>query len=601
MYKELIERYSTPQLSVYFVDGAYIRSHPEEFGEDAEEFTEDGHWLRYPWIPEHEEWIDTSNSDELPFILLHGLHEINAMIEMINALDSAPTSEQVEEIYDICHTDANVPEQEARHNPDQADSMIIAELNKLSSRSLESKMSRTKIATKKTLEIVYKTLRPTIIKADDKTGIIDMLIPMSTGTEDRSEEVILPSAWTKRLPEFKKRAILVSSHNYGDLRKQIGELLELKVDKEGLYAKPQYYINQGNDEADWGYKLASKGMAAYSVGFKPWDFEEGMAPDEPSITYTDCELLEISHVIVPCNQESIQGMRGKSKIMDSVLDDMQANLQDLNPPMTKGALPYHKTSLAPEDTTWDAGVEVKKAEISDLKAMCAWVGGDPENKSSYKLPHHKADGEHACVWKGVAAAAAVLQGGRGGADIDDVDAVKAHIAKHYGDFDKGDPPWKKDAQPPKKKLTQAQIRDEMDYLILAIDESGIAEETKDMADKLIKRITGGDTPVKIEQKAEDNIKIIRAACKEAIQECDKHHEGHSKTLKGIETKLDEMMKSTDIKVKCECEGCDVPECDCIGDECKDPTCDCKCHDEKRIRAIIERTVSKVVEKKIGGQ
>lgn len=113
----------------------------------------------------------------------------------------------------------------------------------------------------------------------------------------------------------------------------------------------------------------------------------------------------------------------------------------------KGAIPYHKTPLAPEGEKWDAGTEVKKAEVKDLKIMCAWFdSAKPDDKGSYKLPHHKGDGDHACVWNGVRAAAAVLMGARGGAQIGaDKAAVQAHIGKHYADFDKGDPPWKKEA------------------------------------------------------------------------------------------------------------------------------------------------------------
>jgi len=117
---------------------------------------------------------------------------------------------------------------------------------------------------KKSKEI-FKTFRTEVRAVDDKEGIIDMLIPMSTDSVDRANESIDPMGWKKSLPAFRKRAILVSSHSYNDLRKQIGELIEMEAVKEGLLAKPKYYINQGNEEADWGFKLASKGMAAYSV------------------------------------------------------------------------------------------------------------------------------------------------------------------------------------------------------------------------------------------------------------------------------------------------------------------------------------------------
>lgn len=115
----------------------------------------------------------------------------------------------------------------------------------------------------------------------------------------------------------------------------------------------------------------------------------------------------------------------------------------------KGAIRYKKTPLASEGIDWDAAREVALADVDDLKIMCAWVGDSPENKGNYKLPHHKASGGHACVWRAVASCAAILMGSRGGIDIPtgDVVGVKSHIASHYKDFDKGDPPWlRKDDQ-----------------------------------------------------------------------------------------------------------------------------------------------------------
>jgi HK97 family phage prohead protease len=159
---------------------------------------------------------------------------------------------------------------------------------------------------------------------------------------------------------------------------------------------------------------------------------------------------------------------------------------------TKGAIPYKKTPLAPEDAEWDAGKEVKEAEIDDLKVMCTWVGDDPENKTSYKLPHHKASGDHACVWRAVAAAGAVLMGARGGVNIPDSDlaAVRTHIAKHYADFDKGKPPWE-------KEISQAEIGDELDYIKSLIEKEGMNEEVLAQAWELtreIMRLAGDEIP-----------------------------------------------------------------------------------------------------------
>lgn len=110
----------------------------------------------------------------------------------------------------------------------------------------------------------------------------------------------------------------------------------------------------------------------------------------------------------------------------------------------KGAIPYKKTSLAPEGDAWDGPAEIADATPADLKIMCAWYDSEnPDVKGSYKLPHHKASG-HACVWKGVSAAMGAILGARGGVDIPEADKKKVynHLSKHYADFEKTPPEFK---------------------------------------------------------------------------------------------------------------------------------------------------------------
>ena len=180
---------------------------------------------------------------------------------------------------------------------------------------------------KKKPETIFRTFRTIVIKADDQDeGVIDILIPMSTASTDRHGESIDPKGWKKSLKEFKKRAILLSSHNYGSLQNQIGELLDLQVVEEGLLSRPKYYINQGNPEADWAYFLASKGMAAFSVGFIPIKWEDSDGKDgKPSRTFTEQELIEISQVTVPSNRDAIMGLQAKG-FDDPVISDIIAEV-----------------------------------------------------------------------------------------------------------------------------------------------------------------------------------------------------------------------------------------------------------------------------------
>jgi HK97 family phage prohead protease len=111
------------------------------------------------------------------------------------------------------------------------------------------------------------------------------------------------------------------------------------------------------------------------------------------------------------------------------------------------AIPYKHYPLDPPDAPWDAAAEVAKAGIDDLIIMCAWDDStNPTQKNGYKLPHHKADTYHTNL-KGVVAAGNAIMGARGGVEIPkyDLDAVKAHLQKHYHEFGKT-APWESKAE-----------------------------------------------------------------------------------------------------------------------------------------------------------
>jgi len=181
----------------------------------------------------------------------------------------------------------------------------------------------------------FKTFRVEC-KATEEDGVVDAFIPMSMSTRDRDEEVILPTAFEKTLPIFMKRPVLLSSHNYGSLQNQVGEFVDLKIKGKGLFAKPKYYINEGNPEADWAYKLAQHNMAAFSVGFIPKKAEEGKSDKDPRRTYTEVELLEISQVTVPSNRDAIQGLRSKAFGVEAALLDevLESDLIEKKPEET---------------------------------------------------------------------------------------------------------------------------------------------------------------------------------------------------------------------------------------------------------------------------
>ncbi len=308
--------------------------------------------------------------------------------------------------------------------------------------------------------MIYKTFRVDVKAVNEETGEVDMLIPMSTASIDRDGESINPLGWKKSLPAFKKRPVLLSSHDYKDLRKQIGEFTQIKVNEDGLFAKPKYYINEGNDEADWAFKLASKGVAAYSVGFIPIKWTDGDFSEEdgktvkPRRTYEEQELLEISHVVVPSNRDAIQSLRATNTdpVIKGLLDDVEKS--DL---ITK-----------PEETDELIRIPVRTCEvtatidISKKEGISALYCGKEKQVRTYLFRKDKG-------W--------------------DMEKAKAWVKEHEG----------KSAN----EISQEQIIDEIDYLMIMIDKEGLNEKATESLKELIKRIPADDIAVKIEPIVKD--------------------------------------------------------------------------------------------------
>ena len=161
------------------------------------------------------------------------------------------------------------------------------------------------------MEKIYKHFPIKIREVDAEKGVVEAVV--SSEEVDRYNEVIRASAYKKRLKNFLKHPVLLSSHKYSDLRSQIGIWEKVWVEDNQLVGRAKYFINVGNDEADWGFFLAKNGVAAYSVGFIPYDYEQNEYDAEdvregkkPSRIYTDVELLEISQVLVPANPTALQ-------------------------------------------------------------------------------------------------------------------------------------------------------------------------------------------------------------------------------------------------------------------------------------------------------
>ena len=198
---------------------------------------------------------------------------------------------------------------------------------------------------------ITKFVRPTALRLlDEEAGIISAVV--STEDVDRDGDVIRQEGWD--LTHFSAHPILLSSHNYRGLTNQIGEWIQMKVEGSQLVGHAKYYIGEGNDEADWGFKLATKGRAAFSVGFVPDMSQAKQIEANGNISYEFAgqELLEVSQVTVPSNPQALQAMKGMSLhpevevLVEEMLGDIAAEQLWMPPARASTAQPRQ----APMDT-----------------------------------------------------------------------------------------------------------------------------------------------------------------------------------------------------------------------------------------------------------
>jgi len=157
---------------------------------------------------------------------------------------------------------------------------------------------------------------------DEQEGIISAIV--STESVDRDGDIIRQDGWDLR--HFKAHPVLLSSHNYRGLTNQIGEWTRMEVVGKELVGEARYYIGQGNPEADWGFFLAGRDKAAFSVGFMPdmTQAKEMQGDGKTSYEFKAQELLEVSQVTVPSNRQSLQAMKGigLDPVMEMLVDDV---------------------------------------------------------------------------------------------------------------------------------------------------------------------------------------------------------------------------------------------------------------------------------------
>jgi hypothetical protein len=125
----------------------------------------------------------------------------------------------------------------------------------------------------------------------------------STESIDRSGEVILLSAWD--FTNYDKHPVILDTHKSWEIEHIVGKCVKKEVtDKEFTI---DVLFSESNPKGALIEEMLEEGMPiATSVGFIPEERE-----NRDGVTYiTKAQLLEVSMVVLPCNQDAVQIMKG---------------------------------------------------------------------------------------------------------------------------------------------------------------------------------------------------------------------------------------------------------------------------------------------------
>ncbi len=132
-----------------------------------------------------------------------------------------------------------------------------------------------------------------------KTKSIKIAGYANTTAKDRAGDVITAQAWAKGVDNFRRNPVLLYQHKHDC---PIGKVSKIQVDKKGIFVEAS--VSEAAEKTHGVQTLIKDGaLKSFSVGFKVKDGNYDR--DDDTMTITDVELLEISVVSVPCNQDSL--------------------------------------------------------------------------------------------------------------------------------------------------------------------------------------------------------------------------------------------------------------------------------------------------------
>lgn len=280
--------------------------------------------------------------------------------------------------------------------------------------------------------------------SEEEKGIIEGYAA-TFGNIDRHGDIIAPGT-------FKGGRSKVPIFALHDPSKAIG-VGYVQEDEKGLKIKMKLAVDSDSDtlreRAREYYALVKEGIVEkMSVGMiiqdREWQERAIDGKKVPVRVIKKADLVEVSLVPIPANDKA-----QITSVKDLDHTDLERMIEETVQKIfeTKAASGSMDLPLADRDREWDANAAVARVkewaggpdkeniDWAKYRRAFFWYDSEnPESFGSYKLPFADViDGKLMAIPRAIFAAAAALQGARGGVNIpeNDVAAVKSKIEKYY--------------------------------------------------------------------------------------------------------------------------------------------------------------------------
>lgn len=264
------------------------------------------------------------------------------------------------------------------------------------------------------------------------------------GNLDQQDDIMHEGAFAKtiqeRVPVGKVK--FLDTHQWS-IRDTLGTVVAAReVEGRGLWFRAKLSSVPSAQEAR--AKMMEGHIDRVSIGFdiiqQSWEERDGTKIRH----IKEVKLYEISPVPIAANEET--------EILDV---KTVVSFQDL--PLASRSREWSREQAIQRLRGWSGGPDKEDMDFSKFQRAFLWFDEENrENIGAYKLPiGDVVDGSLRAVPRGVFAAAAAVEGARGGVDVpsNDMGRIRSHLEKYYrkmrGAFDDPDlvAPWNQSAHP----------------------------------------------------------------------------------------------------------------------------------------------------------